>query len=318
VRLIGYGKTRPEIIMGANSPGYSAKDIVDNRIEKYMIWFTGNLVTDESQVRDANPGTFYSAISNIDFTIKDGNPAAVALRTHYAQHGFVSHSVIKIGNGKAGISEVGNELENVQFLGGDYGITTGPTSPSWPMMLVDTYFEGQRKAAMQCRNSGMAIVNMHVKNTPGVVEIEEGATDRLYFENCLFENISDAALVLNDRESTLMQLNMLKTDCREVPMLARFRKSDNKIPNQKKTYRVKEFAYGLVMNDLNDNSKFATVVDIEQLEQDSPRLKNDIPALPPMEKWVNIKDLGAKGDGETDDTQIFQDAVSKYETIYVP
>jgi len=318
VRLIGYGTTRPEIILGKYSPGFQPETTVDKNLEKYMIWFTGNMVTDELQVRDANPGTFYSAISNIDFTIEDGNPAAVALRTHYAQHGFVSHSVINIGNGKAGISEVGNELENIQFLGGDYGIITGPTSPSWPMMMVDTYFEGQRKAAMQCRNSGMAIVNMQVKNTPVVVEIAEGATDRLYFEDCFFENISDAAIILDDRESTLMQINMLKTDCREVPVLARFRNIERKITNQQKAYRVNEFAYGLVMNDLTDNSKFATVVDIEQQEQVSPGLKNDIPALSPMEKWVNIKELGAKGDDETDDTQVFQDAISKYETIYVP
>jgi hypothetical protein len=318
VRLIGYGKTRPEIILGKNSPGFQVTDAKENNSEKYMIWFTGGIVTDESQVRDANPGTFYSAVSNIDFSIEDGNSNAVVFRTHFAQHGFVNHSVLNIGNGKAGISEVGNELENVQFLGGDYGIITGPTSPSWPMMLVDTYFEGQRKAAIQCHNSGMAIVNMHVKNVPVAIEIEEGATDRLYFENCRFEDISDAAIILDDRESTLMQLNMLKTDCSDVPVLARFRNSERKISNKQKTYRVKEFVYGLVMNDLTDNSKFATVVDIEQLEQISTGLKNDIPALPPMGKWINIKTLGAKGDGETDDTKAFQDAISKYETIYVP
>lgn len=318
VRLIGYGTTRPEMILVKNSPGFQPETTGDINQEKYMIWFTGNKVTAENKPQDANPGTFYSAISNIDFRIEDGNPIAVVLRTHYAQHGFVSHAVLNIGNGKAGISEVGNELENVQFLGGDYGITSGPTSPSWPMMLVDTYFEGQRKAAMQCRNSGMAIVNMQVKNTPVVVEIAEGATDRFYFENCLFENISDAAIILDDRESTLMQINMLNTDCSEVPVLARFRKSERKITNKQKAYRVKEFSYGLIMNDLNDNSKFATVVDIEQLEQVSTSLKNNIPALPPMEKWVNIRLLGAKGDGETDDTQVFQDAISKYETIFVP
>ena len=318
VRLIGYGTTRPEMILVKNSPGFQPETTGDKNQEKCMIWFTGNKVTAENKPQDANPGTFYSAISNIDFRIEDGNPIAVVLRTHYAQHGFVSHAVLNIGNGKAGISEVGNELENVQFLGGDYGITTGPTSPSWPMMLVDTYFEGQRKAAMQCRNSGMAIVNMQVKNTPVVVEIAEGATDRLYFERCLFENISDAAIILDDNESTLMQINMMNTDCSEVPVLARFRKSERKIANKQKAYRVNEFAYGLVMNNLNDNSKFVTVVDIEQLEQVSPGLKNDIPALPTMEKWVNIRLLGAKGDGETDDTQVFKDAISKYETIYVP
>ena len=44
---------------------------------------------------------FYSAFSNIDIKIESGNPAAVALRTHYAQHCFVSHVDIHIGDGKA-------------------------------------------------------------------------------------------------------------------------------------------------------------------------------------------------------------------------
>ena len=175
VRLIGYGKNRPEIILESNSPGYQAGNSTE---VKYMIWFTNNMVTSENEPQDASPGTFYSAISNINFRINDGNPNAVALRTHYAQHGFVSHSVINIGSGKAGISDVGNEMENVRFLGGDYGIITDATSPSWPMMMVDTYFEGQRKAAIQTNNAGLTIVNMHVKNVPIGLEMREGSTDR--------------------------------------------------------------------------------------------------------------------------------------------
>ncbi len=37
-----------------------------------------------------------------------------------------------------------------------------------------------------------------------------------------------------------------------------------------------------------------------------------------MSSWINIKELGAKGDGETDDTKIFQDTIAKYRNIYVP
>jgi hypothetical protein len=159
IRLIGYGARRPEFVLSAASPGYQ-----DAEDEKYMVWFTGNLVTSDSPPRDASPGTFYSAVSNIDFRIEDGNPGAVGLRTHYAQHSFVSHSVIRIGSGKAGISEVGNELENVEFWGGDYGIVTGPTSPNWPMMMVDTYFEGQRRAAIRSHNSGLTMVGLHARN----------------------------------------------------------------------------------------------------------------------------------------------------------
>lgn len=50
------------------------------------------------------------------------NPHAIAIRAHFAQHGFINHCDIHIGAGKAGIKDVGNELEDVRFLGGDYGI----------------------------------------------------------------------------------------------------------------------------------------------------------------------------------------------------
>ena len=61
-----------------------------------------------STVQDANPGTFYSAISNIDIEIQDGNPGASAVRSRYAQHCFLAHMEIRTGSGIAGIHEAGN------------------------------------------------------------------------------------------------------------------------------------------------------------------------------------------------------------------
>jgi len=45
------------------------------------------------------------------------------------------------------------------------------------MMMVDTYFEGQRKAAVYSKEVGFAIVNMHVKNTPVAFEMAENLAD---------------------------------------------------------------------------------------------------------------------------------------------
>ena len=42
------------------------------------------------------------------------------------------------------------------------------------------------------------------------------------------------------------------------------------------------------------------------------------PTLPAIDTWVNLKTLGATGDGTTDDTKAIQDAIDKYPTIYVP
>ena len=118
IRLIGYGKKRPEFILAKNSPGFQEEVSIDKGKANYMFWFTSSLVEKGQVPRDANAGTFYSAMSNINLRIEDGNPHAVALRTHYAQHSFISYVTIYIGKGKAGLFDVGNEMENVAFLRG--------------------------------------------------------------------------------------------------------------------------------------------------------------------------------------------------------
>ena len=318
VRLIGYGKKRPEFILKKNTPGYQEEVASDKGRANYMFWFTGGLVSDDSEPRDAGAGTFYSAISNINFTIEDGNPHAVALRTHFAQHGFVSHAVINIGEGKAGIFDAGNEMENVIFLGGDYGIYTNRSSPGWPIMIVDTYFEGQRKAAIQTSEGGLAIVHMHVKNVPVALEMVEDRVDRLFMENCQFEDISQAAVKISIEENSMSQVNLLHIDCRKVPVLVHFLQSGKKVNAPDRLYRVNEFVYGLVMDDMESDSRFQTIADLVPLQQFPEPMKRDIPSLPEMETWFNIRDLGAKGDGETDDTDVFQEAIASHRTIYVP
>jgi Pectate lyase superfamily protein len=94
--------------------------------------------------------------------------------------------------------------------------------------------------------------------------------------------------------------------------------SGKKTETTLKTYKVKEFTYGVVMDNMAANSEFKTISKIEPLQQFPLKLEKDIPALPSMDSWVNIKELGAKGDGITDDTKIFQDAIDKYPVIYVP
>ncbi len=310
VRLIGYGANRPEIILGRNTPGFQEE-------QNYMIWFTGGLVTADRKPGDAGAGTFYSAISNIDLRIESGNPKAIALRTHFAQHGFVNHCDIHIGNGFAGVYDLGNEMEDVCFHGGEYGISTSRTSPGWPMMMVDLYFEGQRKAGIISRNTGMTIVNMHIKNAPVGVELQEDVADRLYIERSLFENVGKS-IAIGVGDNATNQMNLVAVDCKNVPVVAYFTKTGKSIEASDKIYRIKDFTYGLTMKDMTDNSEYRTICETEPLATVPVALTPDLPKLPPMETWVSVRDFGAKGDGETDDTKAFQEAIAKSKNIYVP
>jgi hypothetical protein len=47
-------------------------------------------------------------------------------------------------------------------------------------------------------------------------------------------------------------------------------------------------------------------------------VENDIPQLPAMTEWVNLKTAGAIGDGVTDDTRAIQKAINEHSVIYVP
>jgi hypothetical protein len=72
------------------------------------------------------------------------------------------------------------------------------------------------------------------------------------------------------------------------------------------------------MSSLGSPSRYETVSHIIPLTSFTPPTVNDVPALPPMETWVNIRDLGARGDGETDDTEVFRRAIAAHKHIYVP
>lgn len=310
IRIIGYGKNRPEFILGKNTTGFREEN-------NYMFWFTNNLVENGQLPKDASAGTFYSAITNIDFRIGEGNPKAIALRTHFAQNSFVSHCNFYIGDGYAGIYDLGNEIEDLKFYGGEYGISTSRTSPGWPIMMIDLYFEGQRKSAIISRNTGMAIVSMHVKDAPVAVELQQGVSDRLFMENCLFENVNKGVVVGVEKEAD-SQINLVNVTCNNVDVPVHFSPSGKNITGKGNKYLINNFVYGLVMDDMMDDSKYKTVTDITTVDVVPQKLDRVIPDLPPVDTWVNVKDFGALGDGKTDDTQAIKEAIAKHNVIYLP
>lgn len=318
IRLIGYGEKRPMFVLAESSPGYQEPVLADKGKANYMFWFTSGTVNEGEEPRDASPGTFYSALSNIDLKIENGNPYAVALRTHFAQHSFISYSVIEIGNGKAGLFDVGNEMENVAFYGGDYGIYTTKTSPSWQMMMVDTYFEGQRKAAIKTQEAGLTIVRLTAKKVPTVVEIEKNRSEKLFMEDCLFDEISGPAIIVSNEYNQTNQVSLLNIVCRKVPILVNYRRSKTETQGDGQIYKVKKYTHGLHIDNGRAEPEMKTDVDLQPLTKLPPPFQSDIPRMPAMETWVNIADLGAKGDDFTDNTSIFQEAIEKYPTIYVP
>ena len=318
IRIIGYGQSRPLFVLRKNTPGFQETVASDKGKANYMFWFTSSVAEEGKPVNDAGAGTFYSAISNIDIRIEDGNPAAVALRTHYAQHSFISHCDIYIGKGKAGLFDIGNEMEDVRFFGGDYGIYTTKASPGWQFMMLDTYFEGQRVAAIKTQQAGLTIIRMNVKNVPRVIDVDPGFWEKLYMEDCQFTDVKDAAISFDNEGNDILQINLRNITCQNVPVVVNYQRSKKQTTAPAAIFRIKRFIYGLQMEDLTAVQEFKTIFEPEVLSKLPTAEITDIPSLPAMEEWVNLKDLGAKGDGESDETKIIQEAVNKYKVIYIP
>jgi sugar lactone lactonase YvrE len=322
VRLIGYGRRRPVIVLAAGSPGFGAAggqgETRGQPSSPYMLWFTGAPHRPGKPVEDANPGTFYSGISNIDLRIEDGNPAAIALRTHFAQHGIVSHVDIDIGNGRAGVFDVGNEMQDVRFFGGDYGIVTTKPSPGWPFMMLDTVFEGQRRAAIRSREAGLTIVRMQAKRVPTVLEVDEGQPEKLYLEDARFEDVGGPAIVVGAENNAFTGINLRNVHCRNVPVLLHMRESGREIKAPGDFYRVASLTHGQQMDGPGAAPSVRTSHRIETLAALPALPRSDIPDLPPVAQWADVRALGVRGDGTTDDTKALQAAIDGHAVVYLP
>ena len=334
VRVIGYGATRPVFVLADNTPGYQQG-------LGYMFLFAGGrpradrsgpridfatgrpaqpiegTVPPNASVADANPGTFYSAMSNVDFEMGEGNPAAVAIRFHVAQHCYLAHMDFWIGSGLAALKDIGNEAEDLHFHGGQYGIVTEKPSPGWQFTLLDSSFDGQRGAAIEEHEAGLTLIHDTFRNVPQAISIDPEYSEELWVARSRFENISGPAIVFGNENNARTEINVEDVACKGVKVFAQMRESGRTFNGPAESYAVKLFSHGLTLKNVADWGSLETKFDAHAVSE-LPAQKDAITALPPMESWVNLLTLGVKGDGVTDDTAAIQKAIGEHAVLYIP
>jgi hypothetical protein len=329
VRVLGYGSTRPIFVLAATTPGFQTGVGV-------MVMFTGarpadlvrmglrvpfalpGTVPPNDAIADAGPGTFYSAMSNIDFEIGDGNPAAVAIRFHAAQHAYLSHMDFHIGSGLAALTQIGNEAEDLHFYGGRYGILTEKTSPAWQFTLIDSSFEGQRDAAIREHEAGLTLIRDAFRHELTAIDIDPKYSDELWVKDCRFEHISNAAVIISNETSPLTEIGFENAVLQDAPTFARFRDSGKTVAGKAAIYEVSNFSYGLIVPGEGMMGAIGVVYTAKPLISLPAPLPPAIAALPAAENWVNVHALGVIGDGTTDDTAAIQKAIETHRVLYFP
>jgi sugar lactone lactonase YvrE/polygalacturonase len=325
VRIFGAGATRPVIVLAPRTPGFQAG-------VSTMIVFAGgdqydvgkvpvpvpSVVPRDRIVRDANSGTFYSAMSNVDIEIGAGNPAAAGVRFRLAQHGFLSHMEFRLGSAFAGVYQAGNVMENVHFHGGRYGIVSEKTSPAWQFTLLDSSFDGQRDAAIREHEVDLTLVNVAMRDVPVGIEIDRGYSDSLWGKNVRFDNVRRAAVLISNETSVFTQIGFDNAVATRTPVFARFRDSGRTVAGKGNAYRVASFSHGLAVPALGEMGRSRTDAAIEALASAPPAPPPAIRDLPAMAEWTNVRRLGVAGDGQADDTAAIQRAIDGHRILYFP
>ena len=326
IRIFGYGASRPTLVLAPNSPGFRER-------ERVMVFFAGGKRQadadyaaptadlngkDFGMPNEANPGTFYSAMSNVDIEIGAGNPAAVGVRGRYAQHCYLAHMDFRLGDALAGIHDTGNFAEDLTFQGGQFGIITRTPSPGWQFTLLDSSFEGQSVAAIRTHETGLTLIRPHFWHVPTAILVEPGHTEQLWMKDAKLTDVKEQAISCGREESLRLQLNGENVACRDVPVFLRFKDSGKAFAGPQPRYIVQEFSHGLKIGETGKAAGVTTEFRAKAAARWPGDAPTDVAELPPTEKWANVRDFGAKGDGATDDTAAIKRALAERSAIYFP
>jgi len=198
-------------------------------------------------------------------------------------------------------------------------------------MLLDCHFAGQRKWAILSKDAGLTVIRCQFKNLAAGIKVLQGNNEKLFVKDSRFENIAEPAIDIGNYYDPRTQVTLDNLQFCNVPVSINFellpgvitpvsrdslrRKEDGPV------YRIGYLSHGLhidVEGAGEARRRFVTSSSHSAINAMDDLPGTDIPLTEQASDWVNILNLGAKGDGVTDDTKVFSDAIKKYRTIYVP
>ena len=327
IRIIGYGAKRPVFEVAAATPGFQGPE------SKYIFHFRVNRPGTGEELRDAQNTSFFSGIRNVDFRLGKGNAGLVACRFRVAQLCSIEDVDFYMQDNLAAVEMIGNEMERCRFFGGQYGILTGETVPYWPFYLGDSEFKGQSRACISTYRAGMTLLRVRLSDAPYGVYVPNKERDnhyieefeRLYMQDCRMENLQ-AGISMNMVRYPQNWLHVRDVHCRKVPrFLESFAYQYNRhigVPHIEPDSEIYGISMDMGLRVSSDGMELQRGFDMRQEivpETAFPEMPEaGTIALPDPATWVNIREMGAIGDGMTDDTAVLEKAIASHRAIYLP
>lgn len=323
VRLIGWGATRPVLLLGAATPGFSNVSAPLPLI-RVIDGTPASVKPCTSNALDGGNTAFGVGVMNVDFSMGANNAGAVGIRFRAAQGGILRALRFDLDpQVLAGVHSPGWAHEDLHFVGGRAGVLVLDTG-AWPSIFRDCVFEGQGVAGVawdqQSRDGsrttspweGITVVRGAFSGAPAAADASGVVCARLSILDSTFTNLSGMAV---NPPSFLGNSSVLVRSCGGVGVPYLMGASDAgaaiPTPGGAGAFTVEELVGGAQTRDVDAPGGGAvnisvTVTGAAALPTPPPLPARDTFRFPPTSSWVSVADHGVVGDGVTDNAPALQ------------
>jgi hypothetical protein len=201
--------------------------------------------------------------------------------------------------------QVGNEIHDVRFSGGRYGILTENTTPYWPFTILDATFEvACATGPIREHSASLTLVRVTFRRVPVAIEIDKDYVDQLWVKDSRFEDVS-TAIVISREKNAMMQVGVENAVCRNVAVFRAFRESGKTLAARGQSIRGR-FIYGRSSPARNTSAG----IDYRCSERPASLTRcrgrcapaRDRARCRPTASGSNVRTLGFRGTAKVDDT----------------
>lgn len=328
--------TRPKIVLTARSAGFN-NPAQPKRV--IYIWARGAGKEAPATAEQANI-LFNSMFLNLDITVEEGNPGAVALRMEGAQGSGAQDCVIDVTHGHTGLEGgcgSGGSHAGITVIGGRIGMDLTQSRPA-PTVTGVTLID-QTETALRYRGiEALCAIGLKISSKAHGPLIVGTANERnpLCGQISLLDSQIDLQTPGGVAISSASALYLRNVFVRGAARIVNSPDGAQLAGDPEQWLRVAEYAHGPVLPEFK-GYRFAAPVYIE-----GQRLETDVAATesggpPPTDLqarhlWgedfpsfesvgavsVQSPRYGAKGDSFADDTEAIQRAIDEHEIVYLP